>query len=65
MSTLKPIVKGRLVTQEEALAGLEKLADAPADPITDAPPIIQPVNLQNGLYLIDRPLIHQAAAPAY
>src|SRR3989338_8722382 len=65
MSTLKPIIEGKLVREAEALADLEKLADAasPPPPPTTLPPAV--ANLNNGFYQIDKARILRATTPAY
>jgi len=67
MSTLKPIIKGKFTREAEALADLEKLADA-ASPPPGAPKTKQPpaaANLSNGFYQIDKPRILSATSVAY
>ena len=67
MSILKPIIEGKLVREAEALADLEKLADAasppPRTPRTTQPPAV--ANLHNGFYQIDKARIVAATTPAY
>ncbi len=70
MSNLKQIVRGNLVSEADALADLEKLADVitpRGNPRTAPSPAQSPavVNLQNGFYQIDRQRILSATTPAY
>ena len=67
MSTLKPIIEGRLTREAEALADLEKLADAGSPPPRTPPVVLPPAvaNLNNGFYQIDKPRIVAATTPAY
>src|SRR3989338_5438747 len=73
MSTLKPIIEGKLVREAEALADLEKLADAGSPPPRTlrklrTPPTIQPpavANLHNGFYQIDKSRIVAATSAPY
>ncbi len=69
MTNLRPIVKGNLVSEADALADLEKLADVVTPRERNPQPAPSPTpavfNLQNGLYLIDKPRILAATTPAY
>ncbi|HLD79297.1 MAG TPA: hypothetical protein VJA18_01945 [Candidatus Nanoarchaeia archaeon] len=65
MSILKPIIEGKLTREAEALADLEKLADAASPP---PPPTRKPsavANLNNGFYQIDKPRILAATSASY
>ncbi len=67
MSTLKPIIGGKLTREVEALADLERLADAASPPprasTTTQPPAV--ASLSNGFYQIDKARILAATSPEY